>query len=172
MTRLLLLAVALLVAPTSACSSSSSGGSGDAGPAPPVQGTYAIVFPSLSVAVDADHVLVYVFPAGEASSQCLDLVNTQRAGGSLPTSLVPSQPVSVCSLDNGVGDLSLGFGDYAVLVVAQKNGSDIAIGCAQQAITASSPNITVTIDNDIPGVVVPSTPCTSLSAFCANQCGG
>ncbi|HEY3817992.1 MAG TPA: hypothetical protein VGL81_12515 [Polyangiaceae bacterium] len=161
-----------LAAFLAACSSSSGGGAGEGGAAAPVQGTYTIVFPALSVAVDADTILVDVFAAGEASSQCVDLINAQKGGASLPQPLVPSQPVSICSLDSaGVGSLSLGFGSYAVLVVAQKAGSDIAIGCAQQTITEASPNITVTIDDDIAKVVVPPTPCMSLSAFCANQCG-
>ncbi len=173
--RWLLLACAPLSGLLVACSSSSSAGSGDAGAAPPVQGSYTIEFPSLSVAVDSDSVLVYVFPAGDATTQCLDLIITQKGGGTLPTPLFPVQPVPICSLDSadgGADGLSLGFGSYAVLVVAQKGGADVAIGCAQQTITAASPNITVSVDNDIPNVVVPPTSCTSLSAFCGGSCGG
>jgi hypothetical protein len=151
-----------------ACGSTTTTVFTDAGAAT-AHGTYTLVFPSLSVAVAAQTVEVLVFPAADAKWQCPTLITAQTLGN-LPTPIALATPASICGLaDAGsfAGDLTVGFGSYAVLVVVQKNGAGVAIGCAEQTITAAEPNITVTLEQT---AVPPPTTCSSLSAFCANGC--
>jgi hypothetical protein len=160
--------VALIAASVVACSSQTMTVFTDGGEAPPVEGTYTLVFPAVSVAVYAQTVQVLVFPAGDADSQCRSLILEQGLGA-LPPPVVPSQSVPICELvaPGSSGNLAVGFGSYAVLVVVQTSGEDIAIGCAEQTITAGDPNVTVTLEQS---VVPPETTCMTLSASCAGDC--
>jgi hypothetical protein len=164
-----------LAASVAACGSSTAApvatGPLDAGTfdSGPVAGTYTIVFPSLDFPVYADEIQVFVFAAGDAESQCIDLIQAQKGGGTLPPAIAPTQGISPCKLNGGAGDLSIPFGNFAVLVAVERGGQDIAIGCQQQVVSATSPTMTITVDGV--GATVPTTTCTTLSAFCANSCG-
>ena len=161
-------ALSLLLPLAGACGSAATTVFTDGGQAPPAHGTYTLVFPAVSVAVYAQTVQVFVFPAADAVSQCRELITAQPLG-TLPSPAVASESLPICDLvpDGGAGSLAIGFGSYAVLVVAQNGGADVAIGCAEQTVTAEAPNVTVTLEQT---VVPPPTTCTTLSASCAGEC--
>jgi hypothetical protein len=157
-----------LLCSLAACGSTTTTVFTDAGAAS-AHGTYTLIFPSLSVAVAAKTVEVLVFAAADAQWQCPELITAQSLG-TLPAPVVSGRSLSICDLaDAGslAGDLSVGFGSYAVLVVVENDGAGVAIGCAEQTITADAPNITVTLEQS---AVPPPTTCSTLAAFCANSC--
>jgi hypothetical protein len=180
--RFLLASVPILVAVV-ACSSSSgtspppaadAGGTvnEDAGTfdAGPVQGSLAIDFESIGLAVYLDQVQVLLFDPGDAQTQCLTLIQTAKGGGTLPPTIsgVPTQPVSPCQLASGVGALDVAFGTYTVLVIGKNSGQVVAAGCAaDKPVTESAPTLSVTMNAT---GSVPATSCTKLSDHCTNKC--
>jgi hypothetical protein len=146
------------------CSSSSSADQ-DGGP---VQGSYTIEFTNVSVPVYADAIRVNVFgAAADSSAQCLSLIDAEKSGGTLPPTApgAPAKGFAPCELISGAGVFTLPFGSYAVLVVAQKGGQDIARGCAEQTISAAAPSMSVPVE--ILDVTIPTTTCSSLTQRCA-----
>jgi hypothetical protein len=167
----MLLPLATLVA---ACGSTTKTVTEDAGTA---VGSYTIVFPAISVPVYADEIQVFVFPVGDGGTDCLDLLDLQEHGGTLPPTAtdttgknISTQPISPCQLDSGGGVLSLPFGSYNLLVAVEKSGQDIAAGCAPQTISDSSPSMSVTVELLGTTGTIPSTQCKTIAAKCANTC--
>jgi len=153
-----------LVAITMACSSTEP-------PSAPIAGSYTIEFPSLAAAVAVDTVQVFVFAeTADASSACNALLETRRSGGALPATILPSDPVALCALDEGGGALSLEFGTYAVLIAAESSGTDVLLGCALQTLSAGAPDVDVHVTPASASVTVPATTCTSLLDHCNRKC--
>ncbi len=160
-------AVALLVAAfVMAC-----GGGGD-----PAQGSVSLAFPSTAAAVSADNVTLMVFdvPAdGKAGSFCTTLVQQAKSGQQLPPRVVESAPTSVCDFQNGVGDVTVDFGDKAILAVATRTGKPFLVGCALENIGDGDAPVTVAMGLVDTSTVVPATDCLLVSDFCvAKSCKG
>jgi hypothetical protein len=149
---------------TAACASKQS--------AEPSTGTYTIAFPSTAAAVSTDTVKVIIFDVADAgvSQICTDLVLARRSNQALPTPLAESKDVSPCDLLAGKGQITLSYGQRAVLAVAQKAGADYLIGCAVQNVGEGSTQVPVQLALASTTVSVPPTPCASLSDHCGNHC--
>jgi hypothetical protein len=144
------------------CSSSGSGSSWN----------YTVNFESVAAAVSADTLQVDVFDAKAPQADCADLVVARRANLSLPKPAVSVPPTPICSLAGGKGGVSVPFGTYTVLVVAQSKGQDWLIGCNTQYVTKDEDPGTLPIEltSFSDKVQVQGTACQSLSAHCSGGC--
>jgi hypothetical protein len=137
----------------------------------PASGTYTVDFPSELAAITTDSVQISVFPYDGAPGTCTMLVEEQATGATLPTPMAQTRPVSPCVLASGGNELPVGFGQYAFLAVASRQGTgDYLIGCAAQVV--SSTNTVVTIPLVLTDFMnaLPTSSCTMLSQRCAGGC--
>jgi hypothetical protein len=143
---------------------------GEKVPSAPVRVPYAVDFPSAAAAIAADTVLLYVFPSTD-ESDCLTLADARTHGKDLPAaSQQTSAPVCALHSQNANADISVSFGDVAILAVAQRNQKDFLIGCTIEHIDVNVETLSVPltfIDNK---QSVPDTTCATLSDHCANRC--
>jgi hypothetical protein len=111
-----------------------------------------------------------VLGAGDASaaSACETLVEQSRTNNLMASPVASSKIVTPCDLMGGKGTVSVPYGNYAFLAVAQTSPNvDFLVGCVEQ--TISSSNTMVTIPLTLAGATdsVPMTSCTTLSQACA-----
>jgi hypothetical protein len=136
----------------------------------PVGGSFTVDFPTVADAVATSTVQVFVYPYS-APDSCQTLVEARRTTQASPSgSRAETQPTSPCSLSGGSGSLSLPFGEYSFLAVAQSSGTDLLLGCAAQTLSDTNSVVTIPLTLASETVSVPATSCTTLSAFCAMQC--
>jgi len=136
----------------------------------PVGGSFTVDFPTVADAVATDTVQVFVYTYADAST-CQDLFETQRTTQTSPTSFVAqTQTTSPCDLASGSGTLSVPFGSYSFLAVAQSGGMDLLIGCAAQTISDTNSVVSIPLTLESNTTAIPSTSCADLSAFCSMQC--
>jgi hypothetical protein len=136
----------------------------------PVGGSFTVNFPTLADAVATDTVQVFVYPYS-ANMSCQSLFEARATSQSSPSSFTAqTATVTPCALNGGSGSLALPFGEYSFLAVAERKGTDFLIGCAAQTIsdTNSVVNISLTLETNTESV--PTTSCTTLSAFCSKKC--
>jgi hypothetical protein len=153
-----------------ACSSGTTTKYIEAGP---TSGTYTITFPSTAAAVATDTVQVLVFDAGTSDSGniCFELITKRKSNQQLPTPIVTTAPTTPCDLElNGAGAVTIPFGNVAVLVAAQRQGTDFLLGCAVQSLSSDNPTVNVSLTLAGAGVSVPPSTCTNLSPHCKGNC--
>jgi hypothetical protein len=144
----------------------------DAHPSPPAAGQYQIDFPSVLAAVDSDSVEVYQFDATQAGADCLSLMVARSAKAALPAApalLADTGAVDTCSLTPDGGSLGVTFGQRSLLVVTQRCGQDLLLGCAQTDFAVGSGPVTVYLALSKIGQL-PANGCTSLSQKCGGGC--
>jgi hypothetical protein len=136
----------------------------------PVGGSYTLDFPTVADAVATDTVQVFLYPYGDADS-CQALVEARRTTMMTPAgSTSQTQPVSPCSLSQGSSSLSVPFGNYSFLAIAQSQGADLLLGCAAQTISDTNSVVSIPLTLASETASIPTTACMTLSAFCAKQC--
>jgi hypothetical protein len=136
----------------------------------PVGGTFTIDFPTVADAVASSTVQVFVYPFGKATS-CQTLVEARRTTLMTPPGSVAMTPTtSPCDFTKGGGTLSVPFGDYSFLAVAQAGGTDLLLGCAAQTISDTNSVVSIPLTLASETVSVMPTQCASLSAFCGKSC--
>jgi hypothetical protein len=136
----------------------------------PVGGSYNVDFPTLADAIASDSVQIFVYPYS-ASNSCQVLIEAYRTNLSAPTSFTSeTQPVSSCSFLKGSASLSVPFGEYSFLAVAENQGNDFLVGCAAQTLSDTNSVVDIPLTLASETVSVPSTSCMTLSAFCAKSC--
>jgi hypothetical protein len=136
----------------------------------PVGGSFTLDFPTVADAVAADSVQVFVYPFSTSNS-CESLVESRRTNAMSPAGFTTeTQPATPCSLMGGSGSLSVGFGSYSFLAVAQKSGTDFLIGCAAQTLSDTNSNVGIPLTLASETASVPATSCSMLSTFCSKKC--
>jgi hypothetical protein len=134
----------------------------------PASGTYTVDFPSELTAITTDSVQVFVYPYDGTPGTCTLLVEERASGAPLPSPMAQTKELSPCALLAGGNELPVGFGQYAFLAVAARQGfGDYLIGCAAQVV--SSTNTVVTIPLELTDFMnaLPTSSCTMLSQRCA-----
>jgi hypothetical protein len=143
------------------------------GSASPVGGSFTVDFPTVADAVATDTVQVFVYTYGTATT-CQALFEARKTTQTSPSgSIAETQPSGPCDISAGMGQLALPFGDYSFLAVAQGGGcstGDLLIGCATQTISDTNSVVTIPLTIETDTCAVPTTSCTTLSAFCSMQC--
>lgn len=143
-------------------------GCGDAAPS---KGSYTVVFPSVAAAVASESIQVFVFdaPADKRTSVCSELVSLRRTRRPLQP-LAEGPVVRVCDATTGEGELTVGYGDRAFLVVATRQGEDFLVGCAIQNVGTGDAPAKVFLAPASTKTAVPVTTCTTLSDACGGRC--
>jgi hypothetical protein len=140
-------------------------GCGSGSPAP---GTYTVDFPSELTAIKTDQVQVFIYPYDGTAGTCSMLVEERATGAPLPAPMAETKPVSPCALAAGGNALPVGFGQYAFLAVATRQGSgDFLIGCAAQVVSATNTNVTIPLTLTNFTNALPTSTCTMLSQLCS-----
>jgi hypothetical protein len=136
----------------------------------PVGGSFTVDFPTVADAVATGTVEVFVYPYS-ASNGCQTLVEARRTTSMSPMGFTTeTQPTSPCTLSQGSGSLSLPFGQYSFLAVAQSNGTDLLLGCAAQTISDTNSEVTIPLTLASETASVGTTSCMTLASFCSKQC--
>lgn len=154
---------ALLAASVVACTA------GEEAPSP---GTYTIEFPSTAAAVATDTVRLLVFeapPEAERDGFCATLIRARKRRDQLRP-LSSNQPVNICEMLFGRKPVTIGYGDKAVLAIAQRKGEDFMIGCNIQTVGDGDLPLPITMSLFDVGTPVPDTQCVSVGEFCAARC--
>jgi hypothetical protein len=134
----------------------------------PAGGTYTVAFPSELTAITTDSVQVFVFPYGGTPGTCTLLVEESASGAPLPTPIAQTQQLSPCDLVGGGNELPVGFGQYAFLAIATRQGSgDYLIGCAAQIISSTNTSVTIPLQLTDFTNALPTSSCTMLSQRCS-----
>jgi len=145
-----------------------------AGEADPAAGVVNVAFPSIAAAVASENVTLMVFDVPQetpAASFCTTLVQQTKSGQALPPRVTESAPKPVCDLQAGSADITVGFGDKAVLAIANRGGKPYLVGCALQNIGDGDAPVTVSMGLVSTSTSVPATNCLLLSDFCSKKCG-
>lgn len=136
--------------------------------ADPTRGEYNVEFPSTAAAVATDALILRVFDA-PAQDACQDLVHRIRTRQSIPDPLVEAPRGAPCA-PAPLEPIDVSYGKRAFLVIGQRQGQDLLIGCAVQDVFENSPPPTVTLALIDSGVRVEPTQCVALSDRCAGRC--
>jgi len=128
-----------------------------------------VEFPSVAAAVAVDSVKLFVF---EGAVACNDLVRRRQTDQALPATKVETPSLSPCDFQRGTNnafELPL-RGSYTMLAVGQSAGTDLLVGCAQQAsfgATRAQPIALTYVDAT---KRIPETTCAKLSDKCNGAC--
>jgi hypothetical protein len=136
---------------------------------------YELGFETTGAAVATDGIKIYVFDRSQPKTDCASLVALRRAGTPFPPSptLVYESPLfRPCDLLAGAPatQLSLGFGDRAIVAVGVSKGKDLLIGCNQGTFADGTEPIPIPLGTADVTVIVPATTCTQLSEHCEGKC--
>jgi len=135
----------------------------------PVGGSFAVDFPTLADAVASDTVQIFAYPY--PMSTCEAVVESFRTNSAPPANFTAeTQPTSPCSLGGAANTLSVPFGEYAFLAVTVNGGKSFLVGCAAQTISDTNSVVDIPLTLASESVSVPTTSCTTFSAFCAKSC--
>ena len=144
--------------------------------ADPAKASVNLAFPSTAAAVSTDNVTVMVFDLptdGTANQFCTKLVQQAKSDQQLPPRTVESAPANVCDFQNGIADVTVDFGDKAILAVARRGGKPYLVGCALENIGDGDAPVTISLGLVNTATVVPPTDCQLVSDFCvAKSCKG
>lgn len=146
-----------------------------AGDPEPAEGVVNVAFPSTAAAVASENVSLLVFDVPKETSPasfCTTLVQQAKSGQALPPRLTESPPKPVCDFQSGATQVTVGFGDKAVLAIATRAGKPYLVGCALQNIGAGDAPVTVSLGLVSTSTSVPKTDCALLSEFCSKKCSG
>jgi hypothetical protein len=139
----------------------------------PVGGTFTVDFPTVADAVATSTIQVFVYPFAAATS-CQALFEARETTKMTPAgSVAQTSTTSPCDLKSGSGSLSVPFGSYSFLAVAQGGGcttGDLLIGCAAQTISDTNSVVSIPLTLETNACAVPTTSCTTLSSFCSKSC--
>ena len=143
-----------------------------AGEEAPSPGTYTIEFPSTAAAVATDTVQLLVFeapPEAERDGFCATLIRARKRRDQLRP-LSSNQPVNICEMLFGRKPVTIGYGDKAILAIAQRKGEDFMIGCNMQKVGDGDLPLPISMALFDVGSPVPDTQCVSVGEFCAGRC--
>lgn len=128
--------------------------------------SYALGFPSNDAAIATENVKVFVFAA---DSHCLELVQNTLAGGALPATLAETPSQNLCAYFDGKGDsvgIELGVGEYNVLALGTRAGSNYLIGCSRQIIDEDTAPVPINMSLVDATQSIPQSSCRQVSEKC------
>jgi hypothetical protein len=148
-----------------------------AGEGAPSTGKVTLQFPSTQAAVGTDFVQLLVFdltPDDDRGAICLDKITARKRKEPLGESAV-LPPWNVCELNAGRPPVTVGYGEKAILAIAQRTDAnrelqDFLIGCAVQTIGNGDAPLPIYLSLIDVGSPVPETNCATVSDWCGERC--
>ena len=136
--------------------------------AEPTSGSYVVQFPSTAAAVATDALTLRVYDA-PTQDTCQDLVHRVRTRQVVPPVIAEAPRGGPCA-PNPIEPLAVGYGNRAFMVVGERQGQELLIGCTVQEVFEGSPQPTISLALIDSGVRVEPTTCVALSDHCAGRC--
>jgi hypothetical protein len=136
----------------------------------PSKATYSLSFPSAQAASVIDKIELRVYDGDEAAV-CNELTQKRLSRQALPSPLESPVDTTPCELlSGGAPELEISYGARALLVIGRRGNDDVLIGCTRFEAEEDRFDVPVLLTLAGPGVTLPATTCTALSAKCAGRC--